>query len=401
MANSPFFDLVSEQYSHWPYPTPITDLPEWLATNWQWFDPSHAHQMFWPDRDYKQDMDILIAGCGSNQAAVFAYTNPLARVVAIDVSAGALAHHEFLKKKYALKNLELHLLPIEQAGDLHRHFDLIVSTGTLHHLLDPGQGLAALARCLKQEGVAAIMVYAKYGRVGVQVMQSVFRDLALKQDDRSILVVKEAIESLPETHPARAYMGLATDLHSNAEWVDTYLPGREASYSIDECINLVSAAGLVFQDLFLKSVYYPPLNSPNRFHSLVAAQPRSRQWSIMEKANFSNACHFFMACRPDRSRSSYEIDFASDAIFDLVPSFRYRCGVDGNDVFRPGWRMTLDHTSVALARKVDGRKTIGEMLQEASYEALFVDHPSKVREKYVRDVFQAFWQLDFLSMRLA
>ena len=401
MANNPFSDLVLEQYSHWPYPTPITDLPDWLATNWQWFDPSHAHQMFWPDRDYKPDMDILIAGCGSNQAAVFAYTNPSAKVLAIDVSAGALQHHQFLKKKYGLNNLELKQLPIEQFRDMQHKFDLIVSTGSLHHLLDPQQGLSALAGCLKQEGVAAIMVYAKYGRVGVKVMQSVFRDLALRQDDKSILIVKEAIDSLPEMHPARTYMGLALDLHSNAEWVDTYLPGREASYSIDECIDLVSAAGLVFQDLFLKSVYYPPLNSPNSFHSLVAAQPRSRQWSIMERMNFSNACHFFMACRPDRSLSSYEIDFMSDAVFDFVPSFRYRCGVHGNNVSRPGWKMALDHTSLALARKVDGRKTINEILLEASQEGLFVAHLREVRDKYVRDVFQAFWQLDCLSMRLA
>ncbi|QCH15665.1 hypothetical protein CB0101_12685 [Synechococcus sp. CB0101] len=59
----------------------------WLASNWQWFDPSHAHPLFWPDRDYRADLDILIAGCGSNQAAVFATTNPAVRVVPIDVSA--------------------------------------------------------------------------------------------------------------------------------------------------------------------------------------------------------------------------------------------------------------------------------------------------------------------------
>ena len=120
----------------------------------------------------------------------------------------------------------------------------------------------------------------------------------------------------------------------------------------------------------------------------------------MERTNFSNACHFFLACRPDRSLSSYEIDFASDAVFNLVPSFRYRCGVDGNEVFRPGWKMTLDHTSLVLVRKVNGQKTIKEMLVEGSQEGPFAAHPRKVREKYVRDVFQALWQLDFVSMRL-
>jgi hypothetical protein len=29
----------------------------------------------WPDRDYRTDLDILIGGCGTNQA-VFAFNNP-------------------------------------------------------------------------------------------------------------------------------------------------------------------------------------------------------------------------------------------------------------------------------------------------------------------------------------
>jgi hypothetical protein len=57
-------------------PTPLEDLAAWSATNWDWFDPVHAHRIFWPDRDYRPDLDILIAGCGTNQAAVVAFSNP-------------------------------------------------------------------------------------------------------------------------------------------------------------------------------------------------------------------------------------------------------------------------------------------------------------------------------------
>ena len=35
-------------------------------------------------------MDILVAGCGTNQAAVLAFTNPAANVVAINVSQPSL-----------------------------------------------------------------------------------------------------------------------------------------------------------------------------------------------------------------------------------------------------------------------------------------------------------------------
>ena len=163
MTTSPLADVVSSQYERWMYPQPILDLRGWLATNWQWFDPSHAHPMFWPDRDYAPGMDILVAGCGTNQAAVFAYTNPEAKVVAIDVSQPSLDHHAYLKNRYAMKNLELHRLPIEEVQSLGRDFDLIVSTGVLHHMAEPKTGMKALAACLRPDGVAAIMLYAKYG----------------------------------------------------------------------------------------------------------------------------------------------------------------------------------------------------------------------------------------------
>ena len=72
-------DAVSRQYERWRYPHPIRDLKTWTVTNWEWFDPVHAHRVLWPDRDYRPDLDILIAGCGTNQAAVFAFNNPAAK----------------------------------------------------------------------------------------------------------------------------------------------------------------------------------------------------------------------------------------------------------------------------------------------------------------------------------
>ena len=102
MPESPRADVVAQQYQKWTYPEPIQNLETWLANNWDWFDPSHAHRVLWPDRPLQPDLDILIAGCGTNQAAVFAYNNPTAKVVAVDVSQPSLDHEKFLKDKYAL-----------------------------------------------------------------------------------------------------------------------------------------------------------------------------------------------------------------------------------------------------------------------------------------------------------
>ena len=116
MSNDPRSDVINRQYEKWPYPAPIEDLEEWREHNWQWFDPSIAHRVLWPDREFKPDLDIVIAGCGTNQAAVFAYTNRAAKVVAVDISESSLDHQQYLKDKYELKNLELHRLPIEESS---------------------------------------------------------------------------------------------------------------------------------------------------------------------------------------------------------------------------------------------------------------------------------------------
>lgn len=400
MSTSPLADVVSSQYERWMYPQPILDLRGWLASNWQWFDPSHAHRMFWPDRDYRPDMDILVAGCGTNQAAVFAYTNPESRVVAIDVSQPSLDHHRYLKDRYAMKNLELHRLPIEEVPTLNRDFDLIVSTGVLHHMAEPKVGMKALAACLRPDGVAAIMLYARYGRVGVEMLQGVFRDLGLKQNDPSVLMVKDALATLPQDHPIRSYTAIAPDLQFDAGLVDTFLHGRDRSYTIDDCLDLVASAGLVFQDLFLKSACYPPSSSASAFHAAVAALPREKQWAIMERVNIRNACHFFTACRADRPPANYAIDFASAEVPDYVPSLRYRCGLNGNQITRCDWSTSLTPVQWVLLQQMDGRRTIREIVAAATESgAIHPLNPAEV-ERFAKTLFQSLWQLDFVAMGL-
>ena len=398
--NNPLSDEVSHQYEKWVYPEPILDLPAWLENNWQWFDPSHASRMLWPNQDYKPDLDILIAGCGTNQAAVYAYTNPEAKVVAMDVSQSSLDHHQFLKEKYGLKNLELHLLPIEEVNVLNRDFDLIVSTGVLHHLANPQLGLNALAKCLRQDGVMALMLYAKYGRIGVEILQSVFHDLGLSQESTPVHIIRDALEILPQDHPVRSYLAIAPDLKFDAGVVDTFLHIREQSYSINECIELVSAAGLVFQDLFLKSPYYPPHSALGEFYSNVRTLPESQQWSIMERINFRNACHFFTACREDRPKEKYKIDFTSEEIFNLVPSLRYRCSLEGSKLSRPNWSLTLNPQEIEIIQRVDGLLSVTEILKQASNSPVIKGQNQTDLRMFGKALFQKLWQLDFLSMGL-
>ena len=401
MDSDPLGDIVSRQYERWIYPAPIQDLDAWLQGSWQWFDPSHAHRLLWPDRDYQPDMHILVAGCGTNQAAVIAYTNPSAHVVAIDVSNASLDHHRWLKDRYNLTNLELHQLPIEQVASLHRDFDLIITTGVLHHMADPGAGMRALADRLRPDGVLAVMLYATFGRIGVQLMQSVFADMGLRQDEASLAVVRDVLSQLSPMHPLASYLQIAPDLGEDAGLVDTFLHGREQAYTIDECRALVESAGLVFQDVFLKSSYYAPTPSANSFFSAVSDMPREQEWSIMQRINASNACHYFLACRPDRDPASYAIDFDSGDPLRYMPLFRKGCGLRGNAIHRYDWERELTPLQAALIEQVDGHRTISDIVDAVISGGTFARaNPSEVVAVSL-ETFRSLWQQDFLAMGIS
>jgi len=388
MSDDPKSDVINRQYEKWTYPEPIMDIPAWSTSNWQWYDPTHAHPILWPDRGYRTGMDILIAGCGTNQAAVFAYTNPDAKVVGVDISQASLDHQRFLKDKYGLDNLELHLLPIEELPSLGRQFDLVVSTGVLMVMADPSVGMKALADCVRPDGAVAIMVYAEYGRFGVTLLQSVFRDLGLGQDEDSVRMVRSAVAKLGPDHPIRSYFKIAPDLDYDAGLVDTFLIGRELTYNVDDCMELIKGAGLVFQTWLLKSPYYAHqfFDPGNEFDAAVNALPEDKQWSVMDRFRATNGCHFFVACRPERPKETYAIDFSSPAALDYVPVFRKNCGFQGNDIFRPGWRMGLTPDQAEMMCYVDGSRSIREVAARAGQDA-----------DYARRFFEALWRLDFLA----
>lgn len=398
MSDDPKSDVINRQYERWTYPEPIMDLPTWLENNWQWYDPTHAHPILWPGRDHKPDLDILIAGCGTNQAAVFAYTNPQARVVGVDISQASLDHQRFLKDKYQLDNLELHLLPIEELPSLGRDFDLVVSTGVLMVMADPLAGMKALAQCVRPDGAVAIMVYAKYGRFGVTLLQALFRDLGLGQDEQSVAMVRQAVSQLGPDHPVQSYFKIANDLDYDAGLVDTFLIGREKTYDVEECLELIEGAGLVFQTWLLNAPYYAHqfFTPPNDFYSAINALPDRLHWSAMDRFRATNGCHFFVACRPDRPEESYRIDFSGPDSLDYVPVFRYRCGLDGTVIYRVGWRMQLSADQLALVRHVDGSRSIREIARlAAGYDEL-----SPAVEDNARRLFEALWRLDFVAATL-
>src|SRR3954466_11955883 len=125
---------VREFYERYPYPPPVESLHGYRSA---WDDRQrrrHDHHLRSPGLSFRDDHSILVAGCGTSQAARYAMRWPAARVTGIDFSATSVRCTEELKRKYDLENLEVRGLPVERAGELETLFDQVVCTGVLHHL---------------------------------------------------------------------------------------------------------------------------------------------------------------------------------------------------------------------------------------------------------------------------
>lgn len=241
-------DLVEKQYTSWVYPFPVDDMEEAIRTGEyiEVGDPTFEWPRFWPHKRKVGKLDILIAGCGTNQAAYYACRNPSWNVIGVDLSEASIAHQKKLKEKHNLQNLRLEKLNLLDISSLKLSYDFIVSSGVLHHLPNPDDGLQALRGVLRPEGVMSLMVYSTSLRLGIYMMQEVFRQLHFRQTKEDIDLVKATIESLHPEHVLKRYIKDCKDIKYDAGIVDTFLHPQDKSYYVNEIFDFTRKAGLEF-----------------------------------------------------------------------------------------------------------------------------------------------------------
>ena len=222
-------------YEDHPYPPPVDDLEKYRI----WQDPQKRVRSTICSglRDPSgKTISILVAGCGTSQAAKHAMRWPAAQVTGIDFSETSVRCTEELKRKYQLDNLQVRQLPLERARELETSFDQIVCTGVLHHLPDPDAGLRSLRDVLEPHGAMHLMVYAPYGRTGIYMLQDFCKRIGIGATDVEIRDLIDTLKALPPGHPLQNLLRDAPDFRNEAALADAccthaIAPIRSRSYS--------------------------------------------------------------------------------------------------------------------------------------------------------------------------
>lgn len=243
-------------YESHPYPPPVKNL-DGYGKLWDYQRRRAELILFWPSQRYREERTILIAGCGTSQAAKYAMRWPRAKVVGIDVSASSVAFTQQLKRKYRLDNLEVRQLAVEDVAELGQRFELIVSTGVLHHLPNPDAGLRALHSVLAPRGALHLMVYAPYGRAGVYLIQDYCRRLGIGTSEDDIRQLSLSLRALPLDHPLMPLIRNSPDFQSEAGLADALLHPKDRAYSVPELFDFLDVGGFRFGRWVRQASYLP------------------------------------------------------------------------------------------------------------------------------------------------
>ena len=285
-------------YGDYPYPAPETDLDNFQKGH-ATLDgaPSHFLPLYWPDRNNDSGLEILVAGCGTSQAAKFALLSTDAHVLGTDITQASLDHARKLKDKYELDNLELLQLPIEDIDRLDRQFDLIVCTGVLHHLAHPEVGLSSLKNALKPDGRMYLMIYGTYGRSGVYMLQEFCRLLGVQANDLQLDALGKLIDSMPANHPIQMFRSTTDDLKSRNGTVDALLHPSDRSYSVPQLYEWLANCGIRLERWLHQAPYLPQFSAVGQTNAYGALDKMSdaEAYSVMELFRGTMITHRFVA----------------------------------------------------------------------------------------------------------
>ncbi len=395
---------VKQFYDLHPYPLPVEDLDQYRQ---RWQDETRRRADFhlhWPDRAYQPDLKVLVAGCGTSQAAKHALRQPASQVVGIDISTTSIRHTQALKRKYKLSNLEVYELPVERAAELGCCFDKIVCTGVLHHLPDPEAGLRALGAVLEPDGVMHLMVYAAYGRAGIYMLQEYCRRLGIGYTDPEIQELAQTLAALPPHHPLRRLLGESPDFHSKAGLADALLHPQDRAYTVPQLFEFIEDSGLRFSRWVRQAPYMPSCGSlaETPHAARLAKLPQKEQYAALELFRGTMLRHNLIVYRDNNSRDLPHFDNNGWLVYVPV---RLPEAISVQQRLPPGAAAVLinqNHTDPDLAlpvsasqlqlfEAINGKRSMAEIIDQVSLSGGGI--PSQLHEP-ARSFFEKIWWHD-------
>jgi SAM-dependent methyltransferase len=188
--------------------------------------------------------EALIAGCGTGYEPIdLARTDPSLSITALDLSRASLAYGQRMAGALGVGNVRFVQGDILDVARLGRAFDLVSSTGVLHHMARPGGGLGALAGVLKPGGVLRIALYSERARGWVHDAHRVIAERGWEATAEGIRAFREYVLALPAESPL-ARLRESDDFYTLSGCRDLCFHAQEHCYRLPQVAAMLRDARL-------------------------------------------------------------------------------------------------------------------------------------------------------------
>lgn len=116
------------------------------------------------DRAIRGDARIVELGCGTGQMTLYLATADRI-VIGADLSRASLECAARARARYGVDRAFFVETDLRRPGLREAAFDVVLSSGVLHHTPDPRASFAALARLVKPGGIVVLGLYNVFGRL--------------------------------------------------------------------------------------------------------------------------------------------------------------------------------------------------------------------------------------------
>ena len=246
-----------------------------------------------------------------------------------------------------------------------------------------------------------LMVYARYGRAGIYMMQKYCRLLEISVSTADLQGLGGALKTLPEDHPISGLLRRSKDFLRPEAMADALLHPLDRAYAVPEMYAWLDRCGMSFGRWIEQAPYLPQCGVLARSpHALrLEALPSRLQHAAVELFRGTMVSHSFIAYRDDSNVENQPITFAGESWRDYVP-IKLPWTVCVRERLPPGsvavlinrshtftdLICTVDSFEDRLLGAIDGSRTLGEILRLA--------FPGGDGESRALRFFERIWQYD-------
>jgi len=249
-----YIEEVRNQYESYPYPPRDPKNEKKIFTHVSSASLEFLNYYHYEGKqDFSSNYKVLIAGGGTGDALVTLAEQcryKKVKIVYLDISKASL---EVAKARLEARGIEdkvewVHGSLLDCPKLFDEKFNYINCSGVLHHLESPEEGLKALNLVLKDGGVMAIMLYARYGRQAVYQIQDALKILNKSEEDMGQKVenCKAILNHLPKNNAFMDVQQMFPDIREYGDngIYDLFLHSNDVAYSVGDVYEFLNVCGL-------------------------------------------------------------------------------------------------------------------------------------------------------------